>query len=305
MLKDLRGQKINNRRVNMNQKKMTFYELKQAIHSSELASIKTVLLELIRLINDPSASAKQLKDLVEVDPPLSSRILRLANSAYYGMARRITDIQEAIIWIGFDTVKQISISMKALELFLGNELDIFFSRDKLWRFSVASALTSKLIYRREFKELGNDIYSIALLHNIGHIMIEQFIPDDFRKNLMSYRSGVKNLIEIEQNILGFDHAILASELMKEWDFHENIYLSIRFHHQPQLAPAHVRREATILYIVDQLCTRYDFGFSDIKNSNKFAFTSAIDAYNLQEIALDNIMTTVKKDMRKMEQLGWF
>ncbi|HOQ80750.1 MAG TPA: HDOD domain-containing protein, partial [Candidatus Cloacimonadota bacterium] len=155
----------------MNQKKMTFYELKHAVHSSELASIKSILLELIRLINDPSATAKQLKDIVEVDPPLSSRILRLANSAYYGMSKRISDILEAIIWIGFDIVKQIAISMKALELFIGNELDIFFSRDKLWRFSVASALAGKFIYRREFKELGNNIYSLGLLHNIGHIMM--------------------------------------------------------------------------------------------------------------------------------------
>ncbi|HPY96026.1 MAG TPA: HDOD domain-containing protein [Candidatus Cloacimonadota bacterium] len=289
----------------MNQKKMTFYELKHAVHSSEIASIKSILLELIRLINDPSATAKQLKDIVEVDPPLSSSILRLANSAYYGMSKRISDIQEAIIWIGFDIVKQIAISMKALELFIGNELDIFFSRDKLWRFSVASALTGKFIYRREFKELGNNIYSMGLLHNIGHIMMEQFQPDDFKQIMIKYRTEPKNLYEIEQALLGYDHALLASEVMKEWDFHEDLYLPIRYHHQPLLAPAHVRKDATMLFVIDQLCTHFEFGFSDIKHTNRFNFLSSISLYNLEERALDIIMEAVEEEILKMEQLGWF
>ncbi|MBP7563923.1 MAG: HDOD domain-containing protein [Candidatus Cloacimonetes bacterium] len=289
----------------MNQKQMSLNELKQAIHNSELASIKTVLLELIRLINDPSSSAKQLKDIVEIDPPLSTRILKLANSAYYGMARRITDIQEAIIWIGFDTVKHIALSMKALELFMGNELDIFFSRSNLWKFSVASALAGKLIYRREFKELGNDIYALALLHNIGLIMLEQFQPEIFKKNLMNFKSGTKNLNEVEQNALGFDHALLASEVMREWDFNEKLYLPVRFHHQPLLAPRHVRKEATVLYLIDQLCTQKEYGFSDLANTNQFTYKSSLKLYDLEELALESIMESVHEDLNRMEQLGWF
>lgn len=289
----------------MNEKQLNLNELKQLIHGSELASIKTVLLELVKLINDPLATAKQLKELVEIDAPLAVRILRLANSAYYGMSRRITDIQEAIIWIGFDAVKHIALSMKVLELFVGNELDEFFSRSNLWKFCIASALTGKLIYRREFKELGNDIYSLALLHNIGLIMIEQFQPVKFRSILNQFKNSEMNINEIEQKELGFDHATLASEMMKEWDFHEKLYLPIKFHHQPLLAPHHIRKEATVLYIIDQLCTQKGFGFSDLDHTNQFTYRSSLKMYDLDEVGLENIMESVQEDLIRMEALGWF
>jgi HD-like signal output (HDOD) protein len=284
---------------------LTINEMKSRIVNSELASIKTILLELVKLINDPLASAKQLKDLVEIDPPLSTRILKLANSAYYGMAKRISDIQEAIIWIGFDAVKHLALSMKVLELFIGNEIDDFFSRDRLWKFCVTSALAGKLIYRREFKEIGNNIYSLALLHNIGIIMIDQFQPQHFMEILKEFRLKESNMFEIEKKVLGYDHAHLASEIMKEWDFNERFYLPVKFHHQPLLAPHHVRKEATILYIIDQLCTDNDFGFSDIVHFSEFTYKSSLKLYDLDQTALDSIIESVKEDLERMEQLGWF
>lgn len=289
----------------MEEQVLSLNELKQKIVNSELASIKSILLELVKLINDPLASAKQLKELVEIDPPLSTRILKLANSAYYGMPKRISDIQEAIIWIGFDAVKHIALSMKVLEIFLGNDLDDFFSRNNLWRFCIASALMGKLIYRREFNELGNNIYSLALLHNIGIIMFDQLQPQHFKGILTEYQQKSSNMNEIEKQVFGYDHAILASEVMKEWDFSEKMYLPVRYHHQPLLAPHHVRKEATILYIVDQLCTANEFGFSDMSQMNEYTYKSSIRLYDLDEIALGNIVESVSEDLKRMEQLGWF
>ncbi len=280
-------------------------ELKSKIHNSELASIKTVLLELVKIINDPLATAKQLKDLIEIDPPLTTRILRLANSAYYGSSRKINDIQEAIIWVGFDSVKHIALSMKALELFIDERINDFYSRGYLWKNSVATALMGKLIYRREFQELGNSAYCLGLLHNVGIIMMDQFLNGTFQEIMDNYKSNEKNLIEVEQDFLKYNHAGLAYELMKEWNFSEMIYLPIKYHHQPLLAPAFIRKEATLLYIVDQICMEMELGFSDISQKNPYTYKASLKLLNIEEASIEGIIETVTEDLVKMQQLGWF
>lgn len=284
---------------------ISFNELKKKIHNSELASIKTVLLELVKIINDPLATAKQLKDLIEIDPPLTTKILRLANSAYYGCSRKINDIQEAIIWVGFDAVKQIALGMKAMELFMDDRENDFYTRNSLWKNSIASALLGKMIYRREFQEIGNTVYCLGLLHNVGIIMMDQFLNGVFREIMDDYAKREKNLIEIEQKHLKYDHAMLAGDLMKEWNFSEKIFMPLRYHHQPLLAPTYIRKEATLLYIVDHICCDKEFGFSDVLQSNPYTFKTSLRLLGIEENSLEGIIETVSDELIKMEQLGWF
>ena len=102
------------------------------VNNSDISSIKSTVSELVQLINDPKSSAKDLKKVVELDPPLTAKLLKLANSAYYGFPRTIGDIQEAVVCIGFETLKELELSQKVCQLF--NQVDTFagYSRALLW-----------------------------------------------------------------------------------------------------------------------------------------------------------------------------
>ena len=124
------------------------------VNISDISSIKEVITQLISVINDPKTGAKDLKDIIEKDPSLSARLLRVANSAYYGFRRRISNVQEAIVGIGFIAVKELALNQKVCELF---QKDFYFqeySRAALWEHSVAVALCNKSTYMKEFRELG-------------------------------------------------------------------------------------------------------------------------------------------------------
>ncbi len=94
-----------------------FQELMERISSSEISSTQRVISEIVRVINDSSSTAKDLKEIIEIDPALTAKVLKRANSAYYARPRRISEIQQAIIWIGFDALKELALNQKVWELF--------------------------------------------------------------------------------------------------------------------------------------------------------------------------------------------
>jgi hypothetical protein len=110
-------------------------------------------------MRNPNASANELRRVIEVDPPLSARILRRANSASSGLKRSICSIQEAIVLLGFNTVRELAFSLKVAKIFSGGEGRRAELRKRLWKHSLAVALCAKQLYRLEFKERGEGIYS--------------------------------------------------------------------------------------------------------------------------------------------------
>jgi len=160
----------------------------ELVDKSEISSIQSVVSGIIDVINDPESSAKDLKDIIEIDPPLTARVLKVANSAYYCSLRKISEIQHAVIWIGFDVFKKIALSQKICEMFDRNEIIRGYSGNSLWKHSVAVAILGKMIYRREFGESGENVYTAGLLHDI--VVENQFLENDFKEVLNKAKGDI-------------------------------------------------------------------------------------------------------------------
>jgi HD-like signal output (HDOD) protein len=145
-------------------------------------------------------------------------LLRIANSAYYGFRRKISRIQYAIVGVGFNAVKELAISQKVCELFQKDDHFEGYSRTALWEHSVAVALCNKLIYMRKFRQFGENVYSVGLLHNIGIVIEDQFLQKEFKDVLVQSRKDKCNLPDAEKHILGFDHTEIGRALTDNWDF---------------------------------------------------------------------------------------
>ncbi len=280
-----------------------YNNLKIEIHNSKLGSIKNMLLELFKLINNPSCSARELKELIELDPPLTMKILKLANSAYYGTFRKLTDIQEAVVWLGFDTVKHLALSMKILEMFDDTHTESRFSRLNLWKSSITSAFLGKTIYRREFCKPSSFIYSAGLLHNIGIIFLDQFRNMDFNNIYEQMLKTDKDLYCLEIEAFGFDHATLAADIMEEWGFPINIADAVRFHHNPVSAPKLARIDTFCLFLIDEILKQEKIGFAESNNYNHFKLQSAMKFLNLTPENLKPILEYVKAELEEMQDNG--
>lgn len=268
-----------------------------------LSSIRNVTSGIIRIINDPRSSAKDLKELIEIDPPLTAKVLRLANSAYYAPRRRIGEIDQAIIIIGFDAVKELALSQKVCEIFNKDIRVSGYSRAELWKHSIAVALLGKMIYRKELGERGENAYAAGVLHDIGIIVEDQFFQDDFKSILRRTLIQERNLPLVERKAQSYDHADIGRVIARDWKFPREMSTAIGFHHMPNRARGRFTQMASVLYIAECVAAQCEIGYADERFTDEKLFQACVRRLNLNAYALDLIAAEMKRELTRMQSQG--
>jgi len=280
-------------------------EILEKVNESEISSTRRVISEIIRVINDSGSTAKDLKEIIEIDPPLTAKVLKRANSAYYARPNRISEIQQAIIWIGFDALKELALNQKVWELFEEHRETRRYSRLALWKHSVAAALLAKHIYRREYGRRGENAYAAGLLHNIGIIIEDQFLSEEFATVLDRMEDTDKELPTIEREVFGFDHADIGRIMAEEWSFPAELPDAIGYHHNPDAAGTEYQRITKTLYIADVVCHEMNITYLDGEVHNGRFYRRYMQELDISKKALRYIANEVEEIIEEMDGQGWF
>lgn len=288
---------------NEKKKLLSLEHLVRKAGQSELSSIGSVVNRIMQLIRNPNSSAVELKGLIEIDPPLCAKILRRANSAYYGLKRRVSAIQEAIVMIGFNNIREMTLSMKIGKLFEDDREIGNYSRKKLWKHSLAVALCCKNIYRKEFREHGDDIYSTALLHDIGIMAEEQFMPEFFQEMMLKKVESQSLFIELEKSLSGYDHTDVGRDLVQSWKLPEEMTRAIAFHHRPLAVKPDFARLTMTIFIAEHICNINGFGFEGFSETQNENYINCLSNLKLENDNIEIIFEDVQMELEKMEQSG--
>jgi len=280
-------------------------KLMELVDKSDISSIKSVVSGIIEVINDPESGAGDLEGIIEVDPPLTSKVLMLANSPYYGCRRKISEIEQAAVWVGFDALKELALRQKVSELFNTDESIEGYSRILLWKHSVAVALLGKMIYREEFGQRGENIYTAGLLHDIGVIAEDQFFPDDFKDILRKSKNERKGLAVVECEILGYNHAEIGKTIADHWNYPQELVTAIGYHHNPGGVDQEFSKIVSTLYVADYLCQKNGIGYSNTSFKDETVFQECLSRLEVELYALDLIVEDMKQEISKMEDQGLF
>jgi len=286
-----------------NQEKLQ--EIVDLASNSEISSIRNVVSGILSIIHDPKSTAKDLKEIIEVDPPLTARVLRVANSAYYSPPSKIGEILKAVLWIGYDAVKELAMSQKICEAFDSDALLEGYSRIALWKHSIAIAIFGKMIYRREFGERGENMYASGLLHDIGLIVEDQFCHEEFRHALRRRNADNTELTASELKTFGFDHATLGRRVTQTWDIPEEICVAIGYHHKPYGVSQRFTRMAYTLFVANMFCREKQDGDAHNVSYDEVSFGKCLKDLGITRHALDLIWGDVRVELQKMEDRGFF
>lgn len=232
---------------------MNQLELK-LIKSPSVPTLPRVAQKLLELLNQKDVELSQLADLISVDPGLSMKVIRLINSPLYGLAREISSLRDAVIYLGMNAVRSVALSFSFLSAFpsghrKGDPLDA------LWRTSLMNALAA----RRLASELGGwdveEAFLAGLVADCGMLLMYRSIPE-YPDLVDRFHQGEADLLELEQQHLETTHPRLGSLLLKAWDFPPQLVELIAFHHDPTLVEDNPSRElqARALY-ASWLCAR--------------------------------------------------
>ena len=240
---------------------------------SHIATLPEITLKIIELVEDPSSTAQDLHKVIANDPALCSRILKVVNSAFYGLPRQIGSINRAIVLLGLNAVKNIAIAASLTKLFRGGDLCPRFSARDLWIHSMATAAGSKLICDNLKLGLPDEAFLAGLIHDIGIMVEMQAHKDKLVKVFEEIKfdpNGVatSDMREIEQRIIGADHTQFGTGLCEAWKFPKSFSHVAGHHHDPLQLPAGNRMLASIVYVADRLAAQCKYGFrADIQNTD--------------------------------------
>ena len=253
---------------------------------SHIATLPEITLRIIELVEDPTSTAQDLHSVISHDPALCSRILKVVNSAFYGLPRQIGSINRAIVLLGLNAVKNIAIAASLAKLFRGGDLCPQFNARDLWTHSVATAAGGKLICDELKLGLPDEAFLAGLMHDIGILVAMQARKNDLVQVFaeMNFATGgvpQEDMLEVERRILGADHQQFGAALCETWKFPKSFSYVTGHHHDPESLPAGSRVLTLVVAIADRLAAEAGYGFrADLTNTK-------IDSAWLVELGMTN------------------
>ncbi|MGE3164227.1 MAG: HDOD domain-containing protein [Planctomycetota bacterium] len=210
-------------------------EVSQVIDKAlNLHTLPVVVLEAERLMRDRRTSAQDVAQLIVRDIAIAERVLKLANSAYYGFQKRIGNLTQAVVLLGFQAVRNLLLTVSVIETFRPSSDDDF-DYPRFWGHSVATAIVSTGLARKARLPDADEVYVAGLLHDVGKLLVAQHLPALSGRVLELQRRGVPAR-DAERRILGYDHSDIGYKLSTSWSLPDSIAAAVRDHHCPLTGP---------------------------------------------------------------------
>jgi HD-like signal output (HDOD) protein len=228
---------------------------------SHIATLPEITLKIIQLVENPKSTAQDLNKLISNDPALVARILKVVNSAFYGLPGQIGSINRAIVLLGLNAVKNIVIAASLAKLFRGGRVSPQFSAKDLWTHSVAVGVMSKLIVARLNNSLPDEAFLAGLIHDIGILVELQGLRDALVETAERASKETRRYVEIETEVVGVDHQALGAGLTTKWKFPRSFQYVTGYHHQPLALAPECRWLTCVVHVADHVVAREGIGYA--------------------------------------------
>lgn len=224
----------------------------------DLPALPEVVVRVMRMTEDPRTDAQSIARVIATDQAMAARVLKLANSAFYGLPRRVSTLSEAVVILGFRTIKNLAIAASTFELLNREIAGYWLQRGELWRHSLACAIGAQLIARRIRVPVTEEAFVAGLLHDIGKVAINLFVREQFDQIMQRALQDQIAFVDAEQAVLGFNHAMAGGLIAEKWNLPPTLVAVIKYHHQPSTAPDHDPM-ISIVHLADVLAITLGIG----------------------------------------------
>jgi len=232
------------------------------------------------MVEDANSSANDISQVIMQDADLSARLLRLVNSAFYGLGRKVDTISRAVTFIGTKELRDLSIIATSCNLFNGIPGNMMSMKD-FWHYAIATGILARQLSSQCNLLHPERLFVIGVLHDIGRLVILQHLTSQSRDILLIAHGKNQLLTAAEEEVLGFSHSEVGFELMRRWQLPESICHSIRHHHTPGSAEEY-RLESALVHISQALA--YDLVWPDESDASADNIDDA--AWEISKLSLE-------------------
>ncbi|MBI9103313.1 MAG: HDOD domain-containing protein [Spirochaetales bacterium] len=265
----------------------------------KMPSLPTTVSRILEICNSPQTSPTDLNKVISLDPVLMGKVLKLINSAYYGISQEITSLVRAIIMLGINTVKNLALSTAVLGT-LGKKSDFqALNMDGFWRHSLAVGVTAKLIAKsRKIDPRKLEDYFVAgLLHDIGKIPLNNRFSDEYIMAMSFSDRDRMSLNRAETMAMGMDHGDVGRMIIESWKLDDNIMGVVAFHHRPEEFTGTDKELLYSVILANYFVNAYEIGFSGNRYPQKPG-PEVIDALGFSMEMLEDMEDIVIQEIKK-------
>lgn len=223
----------------------------------QLPALPTIAIEVASLIDNPNTSVSKLTQVISADQALTAKVLKIANSPFYGFQKKISTLDFAIMVLGFDSLKEILISVSIISAFKKRQ-DKYFNSREFWGHSLAAGVAARTLARELGYRISGESFVAGLLHDIGILVTHQYFHEDYKKIINAVVDGKSALQDVEKTVLFATHGEMGAWLAERWNLPTQLVEAIKFHHRPELAERNPQLTA-LIHFVDYLCHKLKIG----------------------------------------------
>ena len=231
---------------------------------TQLPTLPVVAQKILELAQDEDTSARDLEIFIAKDQAIANKVLKLANSSYYGMGRSVDTIDRAIMLIGFDEIVSLTIGMSVFPVLQPGSRRSLLNMQDLWVHSLGASYAARRVCSQIDNQIAfckKSVFLVSLLHDIGKAIFSIYFPDEYAVVLEEADKNQVPLYQMEEELLGIDHGNMASMLMHLWNFPESFIQAVRHHHTPELSEDELHHNALLIQLANSLSHAAEIGKS--------------------------------------------
>ena len=214
-------------------------------------------LKLLTLLKDENTSNAQIEQILRYEPGLTANILKLTNSAYFGLPTKIGSIRQAILMIGWKKLTQIVLASCVSAIIDKPVQGYDLSAGDLWRHSVAVSVASEMLVKELKLSVSEEVFTAALLHDVGKMVLGRYVKEDIAVIDGEEMQDVP-FEQVERSMFGIDHAEIGANILRRWSFPPAMISAVRWHHEPDAAPK-PNHLIDVVHVADILCLMSGIG----------------------------------------------
>jgi putative nucleotidyltransferase with HDIG domain len=209
--------------------------------------------KMLKMLEDPETSVDEIEDVLRHDPGLTANVLKLANSAYFGIPSKVSSVKQGVLLLGLKRLVQLVVASCVSAVMDKPVPGYDLPPGDLWRHSIAVSIAAEALVKDKKGIGADDIFTPALLHDIGKLILGHFVKDELDDIEKIAGKGTPSVVA-ENMVLGTDHAEVGAQVLTQWSFPREVIEAVRWHHDPDF-PEKARSQVDIVYLSNLLCQR--------------------------------------------------
>jgi putative nucleotidyltransferase with HDIG domain len=260
-----------------------------------LPTLPHVAMQLMQQSESANSSMAEVAAIVERDPSVTTRLLKLVNSPFFGIRNEVASVHQALILIGMNNLRSLVLSTSVMDLFDQRGQVGGFDRANLWRHSVATGVIARFI-ARETRGMDPDIaFTAGLIHDIGKVIIDRYLHPEFIKIVNLIEKQDYSMRYAERSVLGVTHNEIGMHLAMHWNLPEVLQECVAYHHEPMEA-TNYPQAAAIITIANQMAHELNMGYGFFADVSQPA--SALALAKLTDERAARIVATLAETIEK-------